>query len=96
MGGNSPTNFCYNFRTTLWPLESTWSLRRNDIFSPLIFSHELYIYNNTLDMYDNFAPQLQGRYLSSNVNITVPGENGGTVSVPVGSELLATVICDDF
>ncbi|KAJ6495385.1 Metallo-dependent phosphatase-like protein [Mycena sanguinolenta] len=45
-----------------------------------IGNHELYIYNNTLDMHENFAPHFPGRYLSSNVNITVGG-----VSVPVGS-----------
>lgn len=47
-------------------------------------SHELYIYANTLDMYENFAPKLKGRYLSSNVNITVAGRHGKPVSVPVG------------
>ncbi|KAI0359543.1 hypothetical protein OH77DRAFT_1035258 [Trametes cingulata] len=50
-----------------------------------IGNHELYIYANTLDMYKNFAPQLKGRYLSSNVNITVLNEHGEAVSVPVGS-----------
>lgn len=47
-----------------------------------IGNHELYIFNNTLDMHKNFAPKLKGRYLTSNVNITVPGT---TTSVPVGS-----------
>lgn len=47
-----------------------------------IGNHELYIYNNTLDMHKNFAPKLKGRYLSSNVNITVPGIS---TSVPVGA-----------
>ncbi|EIM80836.1 uncharacterized protein STEHIDRAFT_105252 [Stereum hirsutum FP-91666 SS1] len=50
-----------------------------------IGNHELYIYNNTLDMYKNFAPQFPGRYLSSNVNITVNDTSGNPVSVPVGS-----------
>ncbi|KAJ7156964.1 Metallo-dependent phosphatase-like protein [Mycena crocata] len=45
-----------------------------------IGNHELYIYNNTLDMHNNFAPRFGGRYLSSNVNITIDG-----VSRPVGS-----------
>ncbi|KAI0685579.1 Metallo-dependent phosphatase-like protein [Cytidiella melzeri] len=49
-----------------------------------IGNHELYIFNNTLDMYQNFAPKLNGRYLSSNVNITVPDKHGNLVSVPVG------------
>ena len=49
-------------------------------------SHELYIYANTLDMYQNFVPKFPGRYLSSNVNITIAGPNGSPVSVPVGSQ----------
>ncbi|KAI0695211.1 Metallo-dependent phosphatase-like protein [Cerioporus squamosus] len=49
-----------------------------------IGNHELYIYNNTYDMYKTFAPKLNGRYLSSNVNITVVDEHGKAVSVPVG------------
>jgi hypothetical protein len=37
-------------------------------------------------MYKNFAPKYNGRYLSSNVNITVPNPHGqGNMSVPVGS-----------
>ncbi|KAF8589377.1 hypothetical protein K439DRAFT_1628820 [Ramaria rubella] len=50
-----------------------------------IGNHELYIYANTLDMYENFAPKWNGRYLSSNVNITVNDKHGNAVSVPVGS-----------
>lgn len=50
-----------------------------------IGNHELYIYANTLDMYKNFAPKLNGRYLSSNVNITVADQHGNTISVPVGN-----------
>ncbi|KAK7039002.1 hypothetical protein VNI00_010394 [Paramarasmius palmivorus] len=50
-----------------------------------IGNHELYIYNITLDMHQNFAPALNGRYLSSNVNITVVDENNNAVSVPVGN-----------
>ena len=42
-----------------------------------IGNHELYIYNNTLDMHTNFAPHWNGRYLSSNVNITVNNANTG-------------------
>lgn len=49
-------------------------------------SHELYIYANTLDMYQNFVPKMNGRYLSSNVNITVADKDGNPVSVPVGGE----------
>ncbi|KAI0301752.1 Metallo-dependent phosphatase-like protein [Multifurca ochricompacta] len=50
-----------------------------------IGNHELYIYANALDMHLNFAPKFHGRYLSSNVNITVAGPGGTPVSVPVGS-----------
>ncbi|KAJ7506643.1 Metallo-dependent phosphatase-like protein [Mycena galericulata] len=50
-----------------------------------IGNHELYTYANTLDMYTNFAPHFEGRYLSSNVNITVLDANNRSVSVPVGS-----------
>ncbi|KJA28838.1 hypothetical protein HYPSUDRAFT_33230 [Hypholoma sublateritium FD-334 SS-4] len=50
-----------------------------------IGNHELYIYANTLDMHTNFAPAFKGRYLSSNVNITVLNDKGQVVSVPVGS-----------
>ena len=50
------------------------------------FSHELYIYANTLDMHTDFAPKLKGRYLTSNVNITVADQHGNNVSVPVGGE----------
>jgi len=55
----------------------------------MMLSHELYVYNDTLDMYSSFAPRLGGRYLSSNVNITIPDPNGNPVSVPVGSECLS-------
>ena len=35
-------------------------------------------------MYKTFAPRLNGRYLSSNVNITITDARGNNVSVPVG------------
>ncbi|KAK0202998.1 Metallo-dependent phosphatase-like protein [Desarmillaria ectypa] len=50
-----------------------------------IGNHELYVYANTLDMHQNLAPKLNGRYLSSNVNITLAGQNNNTIDVPVGS-----------
>lgn len=53
-------------------------------------SHELYIYANTLDMYQNFVSKLNGRYLSSNVNITVFDSHGKPVSVPVGGKSITT------
>ncbi|PBK99157.1 hypothetical protein ARMGADRAFT_1007757 [Armillaria gallica] len=50
-----------------------------------IGNHELYVYANTLDMHQNLAPKLNGRYLSSNVNITLADQNNKTVDIPVGS-----------
>ncbi|KAK7691826.1 hypothetical protein QCA50_005230 [Cerrena zonata] len=50
-----------------------------------IGNHELYIYANTLDMHKNFVPKLKGRYLSSNVNITLLDEHNNIVNVPVGN-----------
>ncbi|KAH7909661.1 Metallo-dependent phosphatase-like protein [Hygrophoropsis aurantiaca] len=50
-----------------------------------IGNHELYIYADTYDMYTNFVPHLNGRYLSSNANITVFGADGEAVSVPIGN-----------
>ncbi|OBZ69887.1 Uncharacterized protein PB2B2.06c [Grifola frondosa] len=50
-----------------------------------IGNHELYIYANTFDMYTNFVPKLNGRYLSSNVNITVFDQHNNTINVPVGN-----------
>ncbi|KAG2341816.1 hypothetical protein BDR05DRAFT_887397 [Suillus weaverae] len=50
-----------------------------------IGNHELYVYADTYDMYTNFAPHLAGRYLTSNVNITVFNSAGEPESVPVGS-----------
>ncbi|KAF8182105.1 Metallo-dependent phosphatase-like protein [Mycena galopus ATCC 62051] len=50
-----------------------------------IGNHELYTYANTFDMHMNFGQHFKGRYLSSNVNITVFDANNQSVSVPVGS-----------
>jgi len=50
-----------------------------------IGNHELYLYPIAYDMYTDFAPKLGGRYLSSNVNITVVEKaTGKLVSVPIG------------
>ncbi|KAJ7773552.1 5'-nucleotidase [Mycena olivaceomarginata] len=63
-----------------------FSQQSNEFFRNLpydilaIGNHELYIRNNTLNMHGNFAPHFNGRYLSSNVNITIDG-----VSKPLGS-----------
>ncbi|KAN0081638.1 Metallo-dependent phosphatase-like protein [Tylopilus felleus] len=50
-----------------------------------IGNHELYVYADTYDMYTNFVPHLNGRYLSSNANITIFNSDGEAVSVPVGN-----------
>ncbi|KAJ7194563.1 Metallo-dependent phosphatase-like protein [Mycena pura] len=50
-----------------------------------IGNHELYTYANTFDMHMNFARHFEGRYLSSNVNITVFDANNQSISIPVGS-----------
>ncbi|KAF5375570.1 hypothetical protein D9615_009214 [Tricholomella constricta] len=50
-----------------------------------IGNHELYHYEDTLDMYKNFIPKFKGRYLSSNANITIPDSGGKPISVPVGN-----------
>ncbi|KAG6382133.1 Metallo-dependent phosphatase-like protein [Boletus reticuloceps] len=56
-----------------------------------IGNHELYIYADTYDMYTNFVPHLNGRYLSSNANITIFNSDGEVVSVPVGSEYVTSL-----
>lgn len=56
------------------------------LFLFLFLSHELYSYGVALDMHENFAPAFPGRYLTSNVNITLNDENGQNVSVPIGSQ----------
>ncbi|OJA20846.1 hypothetical protein AZE42_02508 [Rhizopogon vesiculosus] len=50
-----------------------------------IGNHELYIYADTYDTYTNFVPHLDGRYLSSNANITVFNSDGEPESVPIGN-----------
>ena len=42
-------------------------------------------------MHKNFVPKLNGRYLSSNVNITIADKHGKAVSVPVGGQCLLLV-----
>ncbi|KAG9051650.1 hypothetical protein FS837_000037 [Tulasnella sp. UAMH 9824] len=49
-----------------------------------IGNHELYKYPITLDVYKNFAPKWKGRYLTSNVNITMVSPSGQVTNVPVG------------
>ncbi|KAG1855328.1 Metallo-dependent phosphatase-like protein [Suillus subalutaceus] len=50
-----------------------------------IGNHELYVYADTYDMYTSFIPHLAGRYLTSNVNITIFDSDGKSESVPVGN-----------
>lgn len=63
----------------------------NDIFSMVdidvltIGNHGLYNADVSLDIYKNFAPKFEGRYLTSNVNITDPDSNE---SVPIGERYL--------
>ncbi|CCO30447.1 putative protein PB2B2,06c [Rhizoctonia solani AG-1 IB] len=49
-----------------------------------IGNHELYQYPIALDMHQNFAPRWNGRYLSSNVNITYTDKDGSLINVPIG------------
>ncbi|KAB5590830.1 Vacuolar protein [Ceratobasidium theobromae] len=53
-----------------------------------IGNHELYQYPIALDMHQNFAPRWNGRYLSSNVNITYTDSNGHLVNTPVGERFV--------
>ncbi|CAE6455964.1 unnamed protein product [Rhizoctonia solani] len=53
-----------------------------------IGNHELYQYPIALDMHQNFAPRWNGRYLSSNVNITYTDKNGRLVNTPVGDRFV--------
>jgi hypothetical protein len=51
-------------------------------------SHELYQYPIALDMHQNFAPRWNGRYLSSNVNITYTDSQGRLINTPVGDRFV--------
>ncbi|CEH14630.1 5' nucleotidase [Ceraceosorus bombacis] len=54
-------------------------------------NHELYVYENALDTYKNFVPAQHGRYLASNVNITLPQSSAPgakNVSVPMGERVV--------
>ncbi|RDB25284.1 Uncharacterized protein PB2B2.06c [Hypsizygus marmoreus] len=50
-----------------------------------IGEEELYNYANAFDVHQNVAPVFKGRYLSSNVDITIADKAGSPVSVPVGN-----------
>ncbi|KAK7055300.1 Metallo-dependent phosphatase-like protein [Favolaschia claudopus] len=77
--------------TSLYSTFDSTSLQSNEFFKQIpydvlaIGNHELYTYANTYDMHMNFGKHFQGRYLSSNVNITVFDASNQSVSVPVGS-----------
>ncbi|KAF8485567.1 Metallo-dependent phosphatase-like protein [Gautieria morchelliformis] len=45
----------------------------------------LYKYGVAYDVYKNFAPKWSGRYLTSNVNITIGNGNNGSTSVSLGA-----------
>ncbi|KAL5498002.1 hypothetical protein ACEPAH_2933 [Sanghuangporus vaninii] len=54
-----------------------------------IGNHELSDgYSVALDMFTDFAPFWKGRYLTSNVNITIFDENQNPVSVPIGERFV--------
>jgi len=53
-----------------------------------IGNHELYQYPIAYDMHQNFAPRWNGRYLSSNVNITYTDKKGHLVNTPVGDRFV--------
>lgn len=55
----------------------SWHVSRPCAFSA-VFSY-------AINRHKNFAPKLNGRYLSSNVNITLLDEHDNIVNVPVGS-----------
>ncbi|KAF8581789.1 hypothetical protein K439DRAFT_1352955 [Ramaria rubella] len=49
-----------------------------------IGNHELYKYEVAHDVHKHFATKWNGRYLTSNVNVTVQNQTGHSVSVPLG------------
>lgn len=52
-------------------------------------NHELYIYENALDTYQNFVPQQHGRYAASNVNISyAPHPGQANVTKPMGERFI--------
>lgn len=52
----------------------------------VVTSHRLGVLTCNTDRHKNFAPKFNGRYLSSNANITVNDTIGNPISVPVGGE----------
>ncbi|CAE7188580.1 unnamed protein product [Rhizoctonia solani] len=50
-----------------------------------IGNHELYVTDVTLDVYNNFAPKLDGRYLSSNSYLRTTLKNGSSIEHIIGS-----------
>ncbi|PWN51706.1 hypothetical protein IE53DRAFT_341908 [Violaceomyces palustris] len=59
---------------------------RYDLLAP--GNHELYKYENAYDTYKNFVPTAKGRYVASNVNLTVPDAQGRNVSVPMADRYI--------
>ncbi|CAE6474889.1 unnamed protein product [Rhizoctonia solani] len=50
-----------------------------------IGNHELYVTDVTLDVYNNFAPKLDGRYLSSNAYLQTTVKNASSIEHTIGS-----------
>nr|XP_019012947.1 vacuolar protein [Kwoniella pini CBS 10737]OCF51728.1 vacuolar protein [Kwoniella pini CBS 10737] len=67
------------------------SSKAEDIFSMLPYdiittgNHELYIYEDALEEYRN-KDRWNGRYINSNVNITIRADDGSFQSVPLGEQ----------
>ncbi|WRT67957.1 uncharacterized protein IL334_004931 [Kwoniella shivajii] len=72
---------------------STASSQAEDIFAMLPFdvltvgNHELYHYEDALEEYKNKG-RWNGRYVTSNVNISIRGDDGYFHSVPLGEQYL--------
>lgn len=53
---------------------------------------QLYHFEVAKDVYENFAPLWEGRYLTSNVNITLPdSKTGQPLSRPIGNRFYSFV-----
>lgn len=51
-------------------------------------NHELYNYTIARNVYEKFVPTQNGRYLASNVNLTIPDAQGNNQSVPLGNRFV--------
>ncbi|PWZ01397.1 Metallo-dependent phosphatase [Testicularia cyperi] len=57
-----------------------------------IGNHELYNYTVARDVYQNFVPQWSGRYMTSNVKITLPDPDAANTSVASIGSLFQTLV----